>query len=425
MKLLATIKKDLRILLRDRIGLTLMFAMPIILVVIVTLIQNNTFELLNNRTISLLICNKDTGKLSNELIKAIDKIGMFKIEKVAKDETPIQITGKMHAQSILLAVIIPLDFSAQVAGKAKNISGKALNSFGLEGDTGKIKPVNLNPLTFYYKPEIEPSFKLSIEAALSSALQIVQSRQVLKTLYFAINEKPLPDSTENEMLNNTMAITEMPLTHDGSKDIPNASQHNVPAWTIFAMFFVVMSLGGSIVREKLNGSFIRLKTLPTSYLIALFSKQITYLLVTMLQAAIIFAIGFWLFPNMGLPKLNMPADIIGLVVVTLVCGWCAVSYAICIGVFAQTQEQANGFGAISIVILAVIGGLMVPGFAMPGSFKIIMQASPLHWCLQAYYGLFLEGGRLRDVFINILSLFIIIIVLQLFTFAGLKRKNLI
>jgi ABC-2 type transport system permease protein len=57
-----------------------------------------------------------------------------------------------------------------------------------------------------------------------------------------------------------------------------------------------------------------------------------------------------------------------------------------VGVFAETQEQANGFGAVSIVILAALGGLMVPAFAMPDSFKTVIQLSPLHWCLEAYYG---------------------------------------
>jgi len=56
--------------------------------------------------------------------------------------------------------------------------------------------------------------------------------------------------------------------------VPNASQHNVPAWTIFAMFFVVISLGGALYGE-VERSFIRLKTLPTNYLVALLSKQIT------------------------------------------------------------------------------------------------------------------------------------------------------
>jgi ABC-2 type transport system permease protein len=127
----------------------------------------------------------------------------------------------------------------------------------------------------------------------------------------------------------------------------------------------------------------------------------------------------------GLPVLNLPADILGLMIVTLICGWCAVSYAICIGVFAQSQEQANGFGAVSIVILAAVGGLMVPSFAMPDSFGLVMKLSPLHWCLEAYYGLFLEGGKLKDVIANVIPLLLITLVIQLITIAGLKVKKLI
>ena len=190
------------------------------------------------------------------------------------------------------------------------------------------------------------------------------------------------------------------------------------------MFFIVISLGSSIVREKLNGSFTRLKTLPTNYLVALLSKQITYLGVTIMQAVFIFSFGIWVFPSLGLPGLNLP-DIPGLIIVTLICGWCAASYAICIGVFAQTQEQANGFGAVSIVILAAIGGLLVPSFVMPVSLRIFMKISPLHWCLEAYYGLFLEGGKLKDILMNILPLLAITILFQLVAFFGLKRKNLI
>jgi ABC-2 type transport system permease protein len=256
-------------------------------------------------------------------------------------------------------------------------------------------------------------------------MQLVESKQILKTIYYSVTEKQLPDSLESEMINNKFDINEITITINGSRNVPNASQHNIPAWTIFAMFFVVISLGGSIVREKLSGSFIRLKSLPTNYYVALLSKQITYLAVTLLQAAVIFGIGVWLFPYIGLPVLNLPSDISGLFIVSLICGWCAVSYAMCIGVFAQTQEQANGFGAVSIVILAAIGGLMVPSFAMPDSFKTIMKLSPLHWCLEAYYGLFLEGGKLKDVFINIIPLFIITLLLQALTFLGLKIKKLI
>ena len=81
--------------------------------------------------------------------------------------------------------------------------------------------------------------------------------------------------------------------------------------------------------------------------------------------------------------------------------------------------------AVSVVILAAVGGIMIPSFVMPDSLKILMNISPLHWCIEAYYGLFLEGGKLNDILTNILSLFAITVILQLIALWGLKRKNLI
>ena len=424
-KLWATIIKDIRILTRDKVGLALMFGMPVLLVLIVTSIQNSTFQLINKNKISLLICNRDTGKISNEFIEAINKIDMFKLIQIPNDESEKMITDRMHTRDVLLAMVIPKNFSEKIDAKAKKITGKALNAFGLEGDTINSNAENAGLITLFYQPILQESFRQSIHGAIYGALQLAESKQILRTLYFSINENPLPEKLENELLNNKTTINEVPVSLDRSRNIPNASQHNVPAWTIFAMFFVVISLGGSIVREKLSGSFTRLKTLPTNYFIALLSKQLTYLLVTMAQAAVIFAIGIMIFPFIGLPALNLPSDVLGLALVSLICGWCAVSYAICIGVFARTQEQANGFGAVSIVILAAVGGLMVPSFAMPGSFRTVMKLSPLHWCLEAYYGLFLEGGKLKDVLANVIPLLIITLFLQLITVVGLKVKKLI
>jgi len=424
-KLWATIVKDIRVLKRDRVGLAMMFGMPVLLVLIVTSIQNNTFQLINKTKIPILICNRDTGKISAEFIQAVDKTDMFKLELVSKDQGEKQITDRMRNKDMLLSLIIAADFSAKIDTNAVRVTGKALTAFGLEGDTLGPKTGNEGLVTLYYQPILQESIRQTIQGALYGALQLVASKQVLRKLYFSINEKPLSTKLENELLDNNMTIKDIPVSLDKSMKRPNASQHNVPAWTIFAMFFVVISLGGSIVREKLSGSFIRLKTLPTNYFISLLSKQLTYLLVTMLQAALIFAIGVWVFPSIGLPPLNLPADMLGLVFVTLICGWCAVSYAICIGVFARTQEQANGFGAVSIVILAAIGGLMVPSFAMPDTFRTAMKFSPLHWCLEAYYGLFLDGGKMKDVLVNVIPLFAITLFLQGLTFLGLKTKKLI
>lgn len=424
-KLTSTILKDIRILTRDKLGLVFMFVMPIVLAVVITAVQNSTFEMLNTNTVPMLLCNRDTGDAGKQLEAAITKAGMFDLKQVMPDVSDTEISARMHAKDAVIAIIIPADFTQKIKGKANETAKKALHNFGMQTDSLITDTGSIQPITLLYHPVLQESFRHSIQGALKSALLMVQNREVLKSLYFSLNETNLPDSLEQELMSSQVVINEIPVSRDGSRNIPNASQHNVPAWTVFAMFFIVISLGGSVVREKLNGSFVRLKTLPTSYLVALISKQLTYLLVTFIQAAVVFSIGIWLFPAMGLPKLNLPADITGVVIVTLICGWCAVSYAIMIGVFAKTQEQANGIGAVSIVLMAAVGGLLVPSFAMPASFAFVMKMSPLHWCLEAYYGLFLEGGKLKDVILNIIPLLGITFVIQLITLYGLKRKNLI
>jgi ABC-2 type transport system permease protein len=424
-KLWATIKKDFRLLVRDRAGLLSMFVMPIILVMVITSVQNSTFELVNNNKIGLLICNRDTGEAGQQLIGAIEKIGMFRLvtdkEKIGED----QMAEAMHDKDVKLAIGIPEDFSARISAKAKQVSAQALKGLGLPEEEGDSSGISPSPVTLYFHPVLQPSFRQSVRGVLNSTLQLVESKYIVNDLYFRIHEKDIPDSLDNQILNNQVPIREVAAGRNGSSHIPNATQHNVPAWTIFAMFFIVVSLGGSVVREKQNGSFLRLKTLPTHFQLALLSKQIVYISVTLLQATVIFSIGVWIFPYMGLPELHIPGDFIALLLVTLVCGWCAASFAILIGVFAETQEQANGFGSVSIVILAAIGGLLVPSFAMPASFSIPMKISPLHWCLESYYGLFLEDGRLKDIIVNILSLLAITMLMQIIIFIGLKRKNLI
>ena len=281
------------------------------------------------------------------------------------------------------------------------------------------------PVSMFYNPVLQESFRLSVNGALKSAQQFTENRAVLQALYLSMSNKKLPDSLEQQILNNKSVITQIPIAKDGSRKIPNATQHNVPAWTIFAMFFIVVSLSTSVVKEKISGSFIRLKTLPTSFVLNLAAKQITYIVVTLAQVLVIFSLGIFLFPHIALPKLVLPENLGSLFLVSIMCGWCAVSYGILIGVYAKSMEQAIGFGAVSVVILAAIGGIVVPSFAMPESLHLLMKISPLHWCMEAYTTLFLENGYFKNVLFSLIPILAIIAAMQLAAIWGLKKQRLI
>lgn len=424
-KLWYTIIKDCRILTRDKVGLTLMFVMPVILAIVIASVQNSTFELVNENKIPVLLLNRDTSEPAKALEAALAEIGMFDIKRAPDIQNEETLKDRINTKDALVAIVIPANYSEDVLKKAKNIASEALKNIALPQDSVQHAPHEATPVQLYYHPVLQQSFRKSIDGMLRSSLQFIQTKYIVKDVYHAVNEEDIPLALEDQIVTNQTPVAEVPVLKNNTRQIPNATQHNVPAWTIFAMFFIVISLGSSIVREKLNGSIIRLRTLPTHFGLAIISKQITYVAVTILQAVVIFSIGIWLFPLMGLPALNLPSDIGALSLVTFICGWCAASFAICIGVFSNTQEQANGFGAVSVVLLAAIGGLLVPSFVMPPSFQLIMRLSPLHWCLEAYYGLFLEGGKLQDIIMNIIPLLVITLLLQIIAFYGLKRKNLI
>lgn len=229
-KLWSTILKDIRILTRDKLGLIFMFVMPIVLAVVITAVQNSTFEMLNTNTVPMLLCNRDTGEAGKQLETAIHKAGMFRIQNINANEPDSLIAGRMHAKDAVIAIIIPPDFTDKVKLKSNEIARKALKNFGMQSGSSDTNSSNTNiqPISMLYHPVLQETFRKSIQGALKSALQVVQNKEVLKSLYFNLNEKAMPDSLEKELIGEQVAINEMPVSRSGSRNIPNASQHNVP-----------------------------------------------------------------------------------------------------------------------------------------------------------------------------------------------------
>ncbi len=122
----ATIIKDLKILLRDRVGLFMMFFMPILLVVVITSVQNSTFELVNNNKISLVIYNNDKDSLSLQLIDGIGKIGLFKLQVSDSVVTENHISSRMYTKDALVALVIPEGFTKIILKKAEEIATRSL-----------------------------------------------------------------------------------------------------------------------------------------------------------------------------------------------------------------------------------------------------------------------------------------------------------
>ena len=70
-KYLAATKKELLLLLRDKTGLLLLFLMPSVLVIVITLVQENVLELSGQHQTELLLNDEDHGPFAEALRKAL------------------------------------------------------------------------------------------------------------------------------------------------------------------------------------------------------------------------------------------------------------------------------------------------------------------------------------------------------------------
>ncbi len=185
MKLWASIKKDWIILVRDKVGLALMFVMPIVLAIVIAMVQNSTYELVNDKKVPLLVLNRDTAEAGRQLVQALEKGGMFVVKKVPAQETETALRARMQNKEALLAIIIPSDYTQDVLQKAENMAAQALQVVPIAQDSvgaEQAHPLQPAPLTLLYHPVLQPSFRQGVDGALHSMLQIVQSKYIVRQL---------------------------------------------------------------------------------------------------------------------------------------------------------------------------------------------------------------------------------------------------
>jgi ABC-2 type transport system permease protein len=418
-----SLKKETLLFLNDKVGLALMFLMPVLLVFIITIIQDSVYKLIDSNKITLLIANHDTGASGNIFIAQLDSSRLFMI-KENKTLEPDELIKSIRDKKALTAIYIPADFSKKLKDKSNRLSSIIMSDFGLSEISGQeLQQTDNLSIKFYHDPVMQESYCYSIINALQTNLSVIENSLMIENIYKGIGEGHDASKLKEILQKNESKIERIVASKGSQKEIPTSTQHNVPAWSIFAMFFMVVSLGTNIVKERTSGSFQRIKSMPANLSLVLISKQFVFMVIAFLQVLVIFSIGLFILPILNLPKLVFPENIAGTLVTIIICGFAAVSYAFMIGTLASTENQSNGFGAISIIIFAALGGVWIPTFIMPHYLQIISLFSPLQWCIECFYTLFLRHGNWGDLLKPIFVLLIFSLFCQTIAFFKIKLEK--
>ncbi|MGI9551883.1 MAG: ABC transporter permease [Aurantibacter sp.] len=420
-KLWASTYKEFLLLTRDPGGLAILFLMPLLLVIVITTVQDSTFKTIKQNRIPVLLVDNDGGNVAQSVEENLRASEMFELVK-GNDESSVQeLVQKGEYQ---LAIVIPENLSNDLNLKvSENVEG-LLAKFGF--DEAELPPqkskLEVKEVKLYFDPATQFSFRNSIKSGIDKMVSKIETQ----TIYKAFQEE-LTDDPSEEIFETESFIRFKEIIPNSSKKalIPNSTQHNIPAWTLFAIFFIILPLSINMVNEKNQGTFVRLRTHPISYATVLGGKATVFLAVSLIQFALMLLVGIYLFPALGLPKLDVSGRLPLLFIVAFFAGLAAVGLGLLIGTIAKSQEQSAPFGATFVVILAALGGVWVPVFAMPKLMQALSNLSPMNWGLNAFYDVFLRNVGFLEILPEIGLLFLFFIATTLIAIWYYKRKNVV
>lgn len=409
-KIWMSVVKEFLLLKRDLGGLIILFIMPLVLVIAVTLIQDSTFKAVTDSKLQILLVDQDKGSVSKTVFENLEKSKYFTVvtqidnkpitEEIAKENV---YKGKFQ-----LAIVIPENLSSDLQEKVNQNVEKIVSNLGLTDSTTAAEPqrvIKEKEVKLYFDPAVQMSFKNAVMSSIDKMISQIETKSIYSTF-----QKQLGEETIDFEQKNFITFKEI-IPRINNKEIrPNSVQHNVPAWTLFAIFFIVIPLSINIVKEKSQGTFVRLRTNPVSNLVVIIGKTITYSIICMIQFYMMVAVAVFLFPSIGLPSLNIEGHFLLTSVVALFSGFAAIGFGILLGTVASTQEQSAPFGATSVIILAAIGGVWVPVFAMPKIMQYIAKSSPMNWGLEAFYDVLLRNVSFVEIIPRISLLFLFFII---------------
>ncbi|MDR2359507.1 MAG: ABC transporter permease [Prevotellaceae bacterium] len=385
--------KDFLLLVRDRAGLAMMFLLPVLLVIIMTCLQDSTFHAVHENHIPLLLLNRDADSLGVAMEKQIAHAGIFDVYKSinGKPVTQEQLVTAVAKGDYMIGIIVPENATMNIRKNVKRYVAGAFNGKALPSVADSVQ------VAIYLDPAIKNSFRTTLMSSLREYAVRTESDFIFNEIIAEVNRLSPVSITDVQLARNQVTFTEQYASLKERDKIPNSTQHNVPAWSMFAIFFITISLSGNIIKERDDGSYTRLRLMPCPYTFYLFSKIAVYFGVCILQFTALMLLGVFVFPYLGLPSLDFRIDYLALSLTCVSSALAAIGYGLLIGKVAVTHQQAAVFASISVVIMAAIGGVWIPVFVMPHIMQLVSHISPLNWGLESFYAVFVRGGHWTSV----------------------------
>jgi linearmycin/streptolysin S transport system permease protein len=349
--------KDLKIVMRDRNALLLLFFIPMVIISVAGLALGGESD---DIEIDVLIVDLDNDEVSRGLVEFLEEIDILNVDMESNEFAARDMVKNKEYGSL---IIIPLGFTESV------MTGQ---------DTGLL--IIVNPT--------EESFNTVVEKIVEGyASRISTNVVVVKT----VSAYGIPAHTEEQILEIVDTAEEfvqpppvdviIESTTSNLVEFSPFTQY-VPGFAVMFLLFTAVQSGAiSLIKEQEAGTLRRLVTAPISKAEIIGGKIASTFIRGFVQLAVLIYFGHVVF------DLDLGSDILALFVLIAAVTMASTGLGLLVAVHVKTVDQADSVSLLLVMLMSAIGGSWWPLSLQPQFMQDMAHFTITAWAMDGFYDL--------------------------------------
>jgi len=349
--------KDLKIVMRDRNALLLLFFIPMVIISVAGLALGGESD---DIEIDVLIVDLDNDEVSRGLVEFLEEIDILNVDMESNEFAARDMVKNKEYGSL---IIIPLGFTESV------MTGQ---------DTGLL--IIVNPT--------EESFNTVVEKIVEGyASRISTNVVVVKTA----SAYGIPAHTEEQILEIVDTAEEfvqpppvdviIESTTSNLVEFSPFTQY-VPGFAVMFLLFTAVQSGAiSLIKEQEAGTLRRLVTAPISKAEIIGGKIASTFIRGFVQLTVLIYFGHVVF------DLDLGSDILALFVLIAAVTMASTGLGLLVAVHVKTVDQADSVALLLVMLMSAIGGSWWPLSLQPQFMQDMAHFTITAWAMDGFYDL--------------------------------------
>ena len=355
MKTLTIAGSSLRRLFRERSNIFFIFVLPIVLILVLGLVFGSGFT----SRVALIASGNDP--LADEIIESISTSTAF--ETMAADDLE-DVRARLRRNEIDAVIVLPDGYGAAL----------------VSGNTVEIA---------YYSTPSSGGFVVRsvVEAAIAEQAAVIRAGR------FAADSTDTDPATAFDTARLIQgSIAALGVETEGGASGGSGSQFDLGAAQQLLLFMFLTALTSSValIQSRRLGVSHRMLSTPTSAGTIVGGETLGRFLIVMLQGVfIVVAAGVLFDVEWG--------DPVAATLVVMVFALTGTGAGMLLGSLFSSEQQAGGFAIFGALMLAALGGSMVPLEIFPDTMVTVAHFTPHAWGNDAFATLIRHGGGVADI----------------------------